>query len=183
MITFKQVVLVCLIILTIISIGLTAEKYYWQYWDFKPIIVYGIKIINPDKKAHPGGQLYYEIDFDKKMNVYSTITRQISDTYEYKLVPYCPELEKLGRQQVKEHIPIPRVAQYGTFILTWTDTFEVGPEKRKISVSVVSEPFEVVPDPNERKGKTGATGATGAKGMTGATGATGKQGGIKIFGK
>lgn len=183
MVTFKHIVLVCLIILTLISLGMTAEKYYWRYWDFEPIAVYSIKILNPDKKAHPGGQLNYEIDFDKKMDVYSVITRQISDTYEYKLVPYCPELEPLGRQQVKEHIPIPRVAQYGIFILTWTDTLEVGPEKRKIVVSAVSEPFEVVPDPKERRGRVGKTGATGATGATGVKGATGKTGGITIFGK
>lgn len=179
MITSKQTVLVCLIILTLISVGLTAEKYYWQCWPFEPIKVYSIKILNPDKKTHPGGQLHYEIDFDKKMNVHSVITRQISDTYEYKLVPIYPELEPLGRQRVKEYIPIPRVAQYGVFILTWTDTLEVGPEKRKIVVSAVSEPFSVVPDPNERKGKAGKAGATGA---TGATGKQGKTGGIVIFG-
>ena len=177
----KRVFLVCLIIMACLSIALTAEKFYWRYATFEPLKIYSIKIINPDNKAYIGGKVIYRIDFDKKMSIVPKVTRQFRNTYVYTLAPIYPPLKPLGRQQAVDSIPTPMVAEFGTFTLHWTATYNVGPEGREISVCVVSDPFEILPNPeiiNVLRGERGITGATGGKGDKGDKG---DKGGIILF--
>jgi hypothetical protein len=140
----KKSILFILIIMAGISIVLTAEKYYWRYWPFEPLKIYSIKVMNADKKVSAGGTLAYEIDFDKKMDICPEVTRQLRNAFVYTYAASNPPLRKLGRQKVWVPVPIPRAAEYGKYRLHWTATYEIGPEKRPISVSAVSDEFEVV---------------------------------------
>jgi hypothetical protein len=130
---------------------INGETWYWNYapdsW-LTPLVIYGepgeeIKIIN--KTLHPGDEMRYVMDYEKKKDLCPDITRQIRNTIVYTYAMSTPPSKNIGRQQGTFPLPIPREAEYGKYRLYWTAIYEVGPKKREIRVSARSEEFEVVP--------------------------------------
>lgn len=163
------------VILTAVAlIVMNGEKWFWSYYPFRPAVLYsfttstepgkvfGIMILNPGKTVYPGGEIEYQIDMDKKMDIAPIIKVEQRNTFSYIMAPFIPPIRPLGRQKVAIKIPVPRMAEYGKYTLYWTAEYLVGPDKRTISLSTISEPYWVIPDPNEKtKGDRGKPGPAG----------------------
>jgi hypothetical protein len=171
------------ILTAIILLIMNGENWYWRYWPHNPITLYSLKICPETKKVYPGGFVYYTLDFDKKSTIIPILYRQLINSFVYTLTSTTPTEKALGRQKTTATIPIPRMAEYGEYQIRWTASYEVGPEKRVINRSILSDAFLVVPNPKEVKGEKGDTGDTGKRGIKGDKGDRGRGMEFNIFGK
>jgi len=167
--SMKWVIKISLIIMSIIMLAWWCETFYWRYWPFEPLVIYGeIKILNPQKIVYPGGLVLIQIDYEKKIDIPVVITTQYRNTFTYDMVPVVPPYKPVGiRTKLATPLLFPRIAEYGKYDLIRTYTYEIGPEKRKISVTAISEPFFCVPDPSKvivKQGKQGVLRRDGAPG-------------------
>jgi hypothetical protein len=158
----KKTILVCLVLVTTLAIYTQVERMYWRYWPFEPLEIYSLKIMNVDKKVQAGETLAYELSYNKKMDICPTVSRQLRNAFVYTYAESTPPLRKPGAGKVWVPIPIPRAAEYGKYRLHITYTYEIGPEKRPVMVSAISDEFEVIPNPAiDRKGPKGDKGEKG----------------------
>jgi hypothetical protein len=143
-INFKRVYLGTLLIMASLSVCLTAEKFYWQYWPFVPSIVHSIKVTNPGKVVCPGENMTYEVDIDRKIPGPVTVKRQLVNSQVISLPEAKLPAKPLGRQLVSAYAPTPRSADYGTWYMRWTAEYPIGPNGRIVQVSKDSEEYRVV---------------------------------------
>ena len=164
----KWVIFLSISCLVSVSLWNQAELFYYRHWPFEPLKVYNFRIVNPEILVRPGGQIIYEVDYEKIMPITPVIRRQIHNTFVHLYVDTYPPLKKCGRDVKQNIIPIPSNATPGEHILYWTATYFVGPERREISVTR-SASFWVI-EKEENGGPKGDTGKTGPKGEKGDNG-------------
>jgi hypothetical protein len=141
----KKAFLVLLSIMAVLSVVLTAEKYYWRYWPFEPIEVCDpLLVMNPGKIVKAGTLLIYKVDFDKKMDVPCTIQRQLVNGYRIDYDAVKPPRKALGKQSALGQVQVPSGTDVGMWKLRWEISCKVGPEDREISYTRETEPFAVV---------------------------------------
>lgn len=128
-------------ILCLILGGLWAEKLYWAYWPFNPITIHQVKVTNDPVCA--GMNMIYEMDIIKHMPIAPTVKRQLVNSYiiDYPIIE--PPEKKTGRQKVPAVLHIPSFVDPGMYYMRWTAAYDIGPNGRKISVTVESPPFTV----------------------------------------
>jgi hypothetical protein len=153
-----------LVMMVIILLVMNGENWYWRYWPHNPITVCSLKISPETRTVYPGGFIYYTIEYEKNMDIIPTIHRQLVNTFVYTLSPTFPGLKPIGRNKTTAIVPIPRMAEYGEYQMRWTAVYEIGPEKRVITRTAISDTFRVIPDPKETKGAKGRHWQAGAKG-------------------
>lgn len=143
-------IVTAIVLACVVLIWNLGEKMYWTYYPFEPLIVHeSIKILNQDP-IYPGSTLAYAITFTKKLPLQATITRQLRNHYIYTMAETNPPMKEIGKKRTEWAVlPIPKYAECGTYTLRWTATYEVGPDKRPIHVTVDSEPFEIVAGVNK----------------------------------
>lgn len=140
----RKMVFRILVIMCIVLCGLWAERLYWAYWPFEPLIVHGIKIINPDNTVCAGSNLLYQMEIEKQMDVPAKVKRQLVNSYIIDYPAIEPPDKPLGSQVVTTTVPVPEYADAGLYHLRWAVEYEVGPDKRPITVRTESKPFMVV---------------------------------------
>ncbi len=172
----KKVIRNILIVMGLLSIILTAEKWYWAYWPFDPAMVYSITVTNPNKQVCAGTDLTYVVDIDKKMNVPVTVKRVLVNSVETVLKSSTPSFRGMGRMKVSINVPIGQFHERGDGFMRWTAEYEIGPNKRIISRHMNSDTYRVVGCDDEKRGPRGITGKVGPAGKEG------KTGGFSIFG-
>jgi hypothetical protein len=141
----KKVLWIVLIVLFIVG-ALNGERWYWTYWDFKPLTIHGkIKIKNPGSIVCAGSLMIYEVCFDKTMDVACTIKKQMVNSYLISYDPEEPPRKPLGSyQKATGSAHIPGRTDPGEWFMRWTAECPTGPYGRVIFVNAVSDKFQVI---------------------------------------
>ena len=115
---------------------------FWLLCPYEPIVVEPIKIMNKDRVVQQGGTLIYRLAYDKKINIQSTVKRQLVNTY---TITYTnvPGVARPGKGVAHTSLPVPKYASPGLYVLRWSSTYQVNP-LRSITVSLDSEQFQVI---------------------------------------
>jgi hypothetical protein len=132
-----------------------------MYWDFEPLVVYGITVTNPNREVCQGSIMKYDIDFDKRMEASCTVKRALVNDYLVNYEPVHPPRKALGRQIAKGDLFVPKIAETHPWMMRWTAECEVGPYKRIIAVTKESCKFHVVDCSGSNKGPKGEPGPAG----------------------
>jgi len=116
---------------------------FWLFWPCTPLVIQeSIKILNKDKVVQQGGELIYEVCYDKRVETQISIVKHLVNSY---MITYSPVDGNLlyGKGKVKRKMPIPLSADLGKYKMWWTTEVPVNP-LRKTLVGAWSEEFEVV---------------------------------------
>ncbi|MFH0766314.1 MAG: hypothetical protein V2A61_07830, partial [Calditrichota bacterium] len=150
---------------------------YWLWYPYDPITVEKpIKIANLNKQVIAGGRLFYEIKYKKNMDVTGTLSRKLINKWEIDLADSVVTAPP-GKDGDFVPLTIPSFSEPGKYKFRWSASYKVNPV-RTVTVSVESEEFEVILNPNILvKGPKGDIGKQGPEGPKG------DKGGITIFGK
>ena len=142
--TTKRQIFWLLVGAVIYCTGTWIERAYWRYWDFKPVTIHSISILNPGKTALAGGLLIYEVDMTKNMATACTVKRQLVDGHLIDYDEVAPPAKPLGRQKAVASVSIPRATDTSTWFMRYTLDCPMGPEGRHVYVNSRSEDFRVV---------------------------------------
>jgi hypothetical protein len=134
-------------LLAVVTVGWSGLVAYWLYYPYVPIVVDPIKIMNKDKRVMQGGTLIYHLKWDKRMDVTGELTRKLVNTFNLDLRA-SKTTAPVGKDQACVPIEIPLRADPGQYQLSWSVEYQVNPI-RKVTVAVLSEPFEVLADHRE----------------------------------
>lgn len=122
----------------------TLEKWYWRYWPFEPAVIHSITVTNPNKEVCAGDDMTYLVEVTKTLDVPCTVKRTLINSQMLFYAPIQPPRKPLGYQHVSASIHVPRGADYREYYMGFTIDYEIGPEKRIVSVSKNSEKFRVI---------------------------------------
>ena len=116
---------------------------FWLFYPYEPIIIdIPIKIMNLDKQVKAGELLIYKIKYIKKMDISGNLTRKLVNSYKMDLADSVANAP-IGSDCDQIKILVPKFADPGKYYLWWSCEYQVNPI-RKITVTAVSEKFEVV---------------------------------------
>lgn len=169
--TNDLIIPICLSVMALIMVLMWAEDVYWKYRDFRPLILHlqndKISILNSGKTVCAGSPLVYGFDFEKTMDVKCTVKRQLVDGSLIMFDPVDPPRKSLGLQSIVADLFVPIYAANREWFMRWTSECEVGPNKRIIPTTAVSEKFRVIDCSKPAKGTQGPPGKPGAPGKPG----------------
>lgn len=131
---------------------------WWLYYPYKPFVLdKPVHILNAHNEVVQGGLLRYALHYDKRLPIPATITKQLVNTFLITATPLIGNIA-VGKGSLISGMRVPARADVGTYVLKWEAAYQVN-HFRKIIVSSVSEPFQVIAaEPCERPSKNSKQG-------------------------
>ena len=123
-------------IAAVIVVGVQVLMLYWAFWPYCPLKVEYIKPL----KIVNGQEFVYEMKYNKKMDLPSTIGRQFVDGISVSL-PYIQSNVPVGQLTTKHTLLMPKL-QKGIYYFQWYATYKVNPI-REVVVRTQTAPFEI----------------------------------------
>ena len=116
---------------------------FWEFHSYD-VLTFNkppLRIVTP--QLHRGDRLFWEVDVTHKTNgIKVTVVRELQDGYILNF-PDVSYVTKIGRQAFTNSLIIPANVAPGNYRLSVDSIFHVNPI-RDVTVSVVSEPFEIL---------------------------------------
>lgn len=140
----KKVSLVFYILLflfTISSLTPIVTFVYWKYYPYEPLIIHDIRILN---KPKIGGDLIYEVEYSKMMDLNSVVSKELVNGHRIMfpaVVSHVPLTGKDKRAVSKGVLHLNSIVP-DKYYFKWSVTYSPNPV-RTIVVSASTECFEL----------------------------------------